>query len=411
MRTVARLLTLAILAGALTAIGPSSVRAASFIDIAGSPFEADIEWLATNGITAGCGAGRFCPDAPVTRDQMAKFLVRLFNLPASDVDAFDDDGGAHEPAINAVAAAGITAGCAARRFCPFDPVPRDQMTAFISRAADLSGTPNDYFLDDEASIHEFEIDRAAAAGIASGCGLHRFCPSQPVTRGQMAAFLHRSVQPGQVPPALPGVTALPACRYDDVPAPRGAAESWATTLLDTIYMLPPSYAPSDLVSTSSAGLNGGHSVRSVVRADLAALAAGARSAGHPLAVVSAYRSHATQATTFQHWVNVAGYEAALLRSARPGHSEHQLGTTLDVTHAGGSAPWNYADWATHPTGAWMRDNAWRYGFVMSYPKGSFGVTCYDYEPWHYRFFGRFLAREIHLSGLTSREWLWRMFGD
>jgi D-alanyl-D-alanine carboxypeptidase len=59
----------------------------------------------------------------------------------------------------------------------------------------------------------------------------------------------------------------------------------------------------------------------------------------------------------------------------------------------------------------MRDNAWRYGFVMSYPKGASAKSCYDYEPWHYRYVGRDIGREVRLSGLTLREWLWRVHGS
>ena len=102
-----------------------------------------------------------------------------------------------------------------------------------------------------------------------------------------------------------------------------------------------------------------------------------------------------------------GYEQALRTSARPGHSEHQLGTSLDFTSAGGRAPWEYADWAATPAGAWMQANAWRYGFVMGYPAGSFAVTGYDYEPWHYRYVGRDLAAAVHASGLPLRQYLWQ----
>jgi D-alanyl-D-alanine carboxypeptidase len=136
--------------------------------------------------------------------------------------------------------------------------------------------------------------------------------------------------------------------------------------------------------------------------------ADARAAGARLGVVSGYRSHAQQAATFQYWVDVAGYEAALRSSARAGHSEHQLGTTLDFTTDGGPAPWEYADWATTREGAWMAANAWRYGFVMSYPRGSFAETCYDYEPWHYRYVGRELAARINASGLVPRLVLWSL---
>jgi D-alanyl-D-alanine carboxypeptidase len=147
-----------------------------------------------------------------------------------------------------------------------------------------------------------------------------------------------------------------------------------------------------------------------VAADLAAMAAAARAAGRPIQVVSADRSYATQAAVFADNERRYGYAYALRRSARAGHSEHQLGTTLDITHAGGAIPWSYADWATHPTGAWMRDNAWRFGFVMSYPKGREPMTCYDYEPWHYRYVGRAMAAQVRESGLTLREWIWRRYG-
>jgi D-alanyl-D-alanine carboxypeptidase len=92
--------------------------------------------------------------------------------------------------------------------------------------------------------------------------------------------------------------------------------------------------------------------------------------------------------------------------ARPGHSEHQLGTVLDVTSYGGNTPWDYADWGATKAGAWMRNNAWTFGFVMSYPKGKSRITCYSYEPWHFRYVGKATAKAIHDSGLTPREWIW-----
>jgi zinc D-Ala-D-Ala carboxypeptidase len=214
-----------------------------------------------------------------------------------------------------------------------------------------------------------------------------------------------TVAPTPVPPPPPGP---PACRYDDLLTFHRDLGSWRISLLDTIYMLPGSYAPGDLVDSSVAGLNGGYPIRQIAVADLARMVADARAAGAPLAVASGYRSHAQQAATFQYWVNQVGYDAALRTSARAGHSEHQLGTTIDFKSAGGPAPWEYADWATTPAGAWMAANAWRYGFVMSYPRGSFAQTCYDYEPWHYRYVGRELAAQIRASGLTPRQVLWTL---
>jgi len=207
-------------------------------------------------------------------------------------------------------------------------------------------------------------------------------------------------------PSPPG--GPPACRYDDVLTFHAGLGSWRITLLDTIYMLPAGYAPGDLVDSSAAGLNRGYPIRAIVLDDLAAMVRDARAAGANLAAASGYRSHGQQAATFQYWVDVAGYEAALRTSARAGHSEHQLGTTIDFMTAGGAAPWEYADWATTREGAWMAANAWRYGFVMSYPRGAFAQTCYDYEPWHYRYVGRQLAAEIRASGRTTRQVLWTL---
>ncbi|HEX5040193.1 MAG TPA: M15 family metallopeptidase [Candidatus Limnocylindria bacterium] len=203
----------------------------------------------------------------------------------------------------------------------------------------------------------------------------------------------------------------PACAYADVLTARRRLADWRTTLLDTRLMLERSYRPSDLVNTSTVGGTAGFSVRSVAATDLRTLLWAARSVGRPLRIISAYRSYEAQISVFNDWVAKAGYEAALRGSARPGHSEHQLGTTLDVTHLGGAVPWSYTDWAAHPTGAWLRDNAWRYGFVMSYPKGAFARSCYDYEPWHYRYVGRTMAAQVRESGLTLREWLWRRYGS
>lgn len=201
--------------------------------------------------------------------------------------------------------------------------------------------------------------------------------------------------------------APPECRYDDVAAYHTGYDDWALTLLDPIYKLGESYAPPDLVSASQAGLGGDHQVRALVVDDLTALSRAAAEAGNPIALQSAYRSYAYQVRTFDYWVSADGLEAALTSSARAGHSEHQLGTAIDVRSADGPAPWDLPDWAETPAGAWMAENAWRYGFVMSYPKGQERVTCYVYEPWHYRYLGREAAAEMRASGLTLREWLWR----
>ncbi|MGQ0607716.1 MAG: D-alanyl-D-alanine carboxypeptidase family protein [Chloroflexota bacterium] len=217
-----------------------------------------------------------------------------------------------------------------------------------------------------------------------------------------------TVNPAPVSPPPSADGGPPVCAYLDVLTPHHGYGDWPISFLDTIYHLPADYAPVDLVDSSAAGLNGGYLVRRIVVADLGAMAADARAAGTPIALVSGYRSHAQQQATFDSWVGVGGYKQALRTSARAGHSEHQLGTAIDVTSEGGGSPWDYEDWATEPAGAWMAANAWRYGFVMSYPRGSYDQSCYDYEPWHYRYVGRDLAAEIAASGRVPRQVLWEL---
>jgi D-alanyl-D-alanine carboxypeptidase len=142
--------------------------------------------------------------------------------------------------------------------------------------------------------------------------------------------------------------------------------------------------------------------------DLRAMSEAAAAAGNGIGVESAYRSYASQQDVFSSWVKRFGYARALQVSARPGHSEHQLGLAIDFRSDPGGSPFT-GTWNTTPAGKWMKAHAWEYGFVMSYPKGSIALTCYDFEPWHFRYLGRELAAAIHASGLTQREYLWAHF--
>jgi len=170
------------------------VIAPPFSDIKSSGFYNEILWLYYEGITGGCGSGKFCPESSVTREQMASFLARALHLPTTSTDFFSDDNSSpHEGDINRVAAAGITGGCAANRYCPKSNVTRAQMASFLVRAFDLPPTSTDFFDDDEGNIHENTINALARSGITGGCATRKYCPSQNVTRGQMSAFLKRAL--------------------------------------------------------------------------------------------------------------------------------------------------------------------------------------------------------------------------
>ena len=200
-------------------------------------------------------------------------------------------------------------------------------------------------------------------------------------------------------PPQPSVTEppLPACGIGDIAAWHGKTADWQTTLLDTTFELSSSYAPTDLVPVTQAGIRSNDEkaeVRAFVIDDLRQLTQAASGDGVTLGVNSAYRSYAEQAVTYDQALGTSGPVMAALAVAKPGHSEHQLGTAIDfaVNDAGD---------------AWLQANSWKYGFIGSFPPDtSPAFTCYKYERWHYRYFGRDTAAAIHDSGETTREWLW-----
>jgi Tol biopolymer transport system component len=165
----------------------------------------DINWLANQGITLGCNPpdnNLYCPNRSVTRGQMAAFLVRALHYTAGGGDNLfmDDDGSVFEIDIDKLGTAGVTKGCnppVNDHFCPGQAVTRGQMAAFLARAFKLTNLGQvDLFVDDNGSVFELEIDKLGATGISRGCNPpvnDRFCPSQLVTRAQMAAFIRRAV--------------------------------------------------------------------------------------------------------------------------------------------------------------------------------------------------------------------------
>ena len=169
-----------------------------FSDDEGSVHEYNIWAIDARQITGGCDAadpGRFCPLDSVTRGQMASFLARALGLDTNaGGDRFDDiDESVHRGAIEAIAARGITNGCGARRYCPDEPVTRGQMASFLTAALELPAGEPSRFVDTDGSVHAGAIDAVAQAGVAQGCTPFRYCPSDVVTRAQMASFLARGL--------------------------------------------------------------------------------------------------------------------------------------------------------------------------------------------------------------------------
>ena len=119
---------------------------------------------------------------------------------------------------------------------------------------------------------------------------------------------------------------------------------------------------------------------------------------------SGYRSYQTQVNLFENYARQHGEEEANKFSAKPGHSEHQTGLTMDVT----SESVNFQlteSFGETKEGIWLKENAHKFGFIIRYPKDKEHITGYIYEPWHIRYLGVDLATEITEMGLTYEEYL------
>ena len=179
------------------------------------------------------------------------------------------------------------------------------------------------------------------------------------------------------------------------------------TIVDREHQLPSAYVPPDLMETPPEWAAPGFPnqlLRKEAADALVAMLQAARAGGHELRIRSAYRSYEEQAVTFQYWVTQLGEEEASRFSAAAGHSEHQLGTTVDLTSAG--VGWQLVQsFGQTPEGEWLAAHAHEHGFALSYPQGGEEITGYAYEPWHFRYIGRGQAESWARSGLTLIEFL------
>lgn len=173
-------------------------------------------------------------------------------------------------------------------------------------------------------------------------------------------------------------------------------------LVDKANPLPEGYEPEDLVSLEEyadrLSLNReGLSLRRLIMEDLLAMVDAAGEEGIELLISSSYRSYEYQAWLFEYWVGELGLEEAERSSARPGTSEHQLGTTIDF----GTITAAFADTAA---GRWLQRRSGEFGFSLSYPDGYEEITGYKYEPWHFRYIGvsATAMQEAYFGGIQQR---------
>ncbi len=173
-------------------------------------------------------------------------------------------------------------------------------------------------------------------------------------------------------------------------------------IVNKYYKLPSNFVPDDLVEidTKYRGSNYKYQLRKVAADAFYEMADAALEDGIKLLIVSGYRTETTQASLFNNSVKNDGLDHALIYSAKPGHSEHQLGLALDINMASSKAHFEKTK-----EYAWLKENAYKYGFIERYPQGKEFITGYGFEPWHYRYLGVDLATRVYLDGSTYEEYL------
>ncbi|MBX3091678.1 MAG: M15 family metallopeptidase [Cryobacterium sp.] len=165
---------------------------------------------------------------------------------------------------------------------------------------------------------------------------------------------------------------------------------------------PINYAPPDMVVAPVKHISTPLMRPAAAAAITKMFAASAAEGGGEMQIQNSYRSYSTQVNTHQYWVNQLGDKGADAQSARAGYSEHQTGWTADVASYPSKCDIQEC-FATTPQGKWLAANAWRFGFVIRYPKGKQAITGYIYEPWHIRYVGTYLSTEMHNTGILTLE--------
>ena len=160
-------------------------------------------------------------------------------------------------------------------------------------------------------------------------------------------------------------------------------------IVNKTYYLPENYTPVN--SYQQLTSNCAHCLEEYVMTAFNEMNADAKSLGLNLWIASGYRSYSIQSYLYNNYVNRDGKIAADTYSARSGHSEHQTGLAFDLNSVSSS-------FANTNEGKWIQDNCHLYGFIIRYPKGKEQITGYMYEPWHLRYVGKELAKNLYNNG-------------
>ncbi len=171
-------------------------------------------------------------------------------------------------------------------------------------------------------------------------------------------------------------------------------------LVNKFYALDQNYVVDDLVPISLQYAYDGHSIKREVLDNFLDMWHAADKLGLSLIINSSYRDHEFQSELYNNYSNTHGQAEADTFSARPGHSEHQTGLALDISAYGSILD----DFGQTEEYEWTKDNAHLYGFILRYPENKEHITGYIFEPWHYRYVGKEVAKKIYEMDITFDEY-------
>ena len=164
--------------------------------------------------------------------------------------------------------------------------------------------------------------------------------------------------------------------------------------------LPNNYIPSDLEPINEKYSLKNKYLRKDAKIAFEEMAKQAKKDGYTIIAVSTYRSYDYQEKLYNNYVKTKGFYYADMASARKGHSEHQTGLAVDIA----DISYDYDNFESTKEFNWMQKNSYKYGFILRYPKAKFHITGFKYEPWHYRYVGKKIAKYIYKNKLTLEEY-------
>ena len=171
------------------------------------------------------------------------------------------------------------------------------------------------------------------------------------------------------------------------------------TIVNRKNKLRNNYVPKDLVRLDNTYSSKEIYLRKKAKDSFDKMVKDAKDKNLTLIAVSGYRSYNYQKTLFNNYVKEKGYEYANMCCAKAGHSEHQTGLAVDIA----DSSLDYDNFNLTKEFNWVKNNAYKYGFILRYPKDKIAITGYKYEPWHYRYVGIDLAKHLYENNLVLEE--------